>query len=74
MFDSSIGRDVDDLTDVEACAIAAHDKVDKIKAMMEETQYSATESQERLKQWLETAEKRKPPMQTTICKLILRNY
>ena len=57
VFNSSIGRDVDDLTDAVEAAIAAHDKVDKIKAMMEETQYSDTVSQEGLKQWLEAAEK-----------------
>lgn len=57
VFNSSIGRDVDDLTNAVEAAIAAHDKVDKIKAMMKETQYSDTVSQEGLKQWLEAAEK-----------------
>ena len=57
VFNSSIGRDVDDLTDAVEGAIAAHDKVDKIKAMMEETQYADPASQEGLKQWLEAAEK-----------------
>lgn len=57
VFNSAIGRDVDELTDAVEAAIAAHDKVDKIKAMMEETQYSDTVSQEGLKQWLEAAEK-----------------
>lgn len=57
VFDASIGRDVDDLTDAVEAAIAAHDKVDKIKKMMEETQFSDPASQEGLKQWLEAAEK-----------------
>lgn len=57
VFDASIGRDVDDLTDAVEAAIAAHDKVDKIKSMMTETQYSDPVSQEGLKQWLEAAEK-----------------
>jgi len=54
---SSIGRDIDDLTDAVQAAIAAHDKVDKIKSMMEETQYADAASQEGLSQWLEAAQK-----------------
>lgn len=57
VFNSSIGRDIDDLTDAVEAAIAAHDKVDKIKSMQKETQYSDPVSQEALKQWLEAAEK-----------------
>lgn len=57
VFNASIGRDVDELTDAVEAAIAAYDKVDKIKSMMEETQYSDTVSQESLKQWLEAAQK-----------------
>lgn len=57
VFDTAIGRDVDDLTNAVEAAIAAHDKVDKIKSMMNETQYSDPASQEGLKQWLEAAEK-----------------
>lgn len=57
VFNSAIGRDVDDLTDAVEAAIAAHDKVDRIKSMMEETQYSDPASQEALNQWLEAAEK-----------------
>lgn len=57
VFNSSIGRDVDDLTDAVQAAIAAHDKVDKIKSMMEETQYADAASQEGLSQWLEAAQK-----------------
>ena len=57
VFNSSIGRDVDDLTDAVEAAIAAHEKVAKIKSMMEETQYSDTVSQEGLSQWLEAAQK-----------------
>ena len=57
VFNSSIGRDIDDLTDAVQAAIAAHDKVDKIKSMMEETQYADAASQEGLSQWLEAAQK-----------------
>lgn len=57
VFDASIGRDIDELTDAVEAAIAALDKVDKIKSMMTETQYSDVVSQEALKQWLTAAEK-----------------
>lgn len=57
VFDTSIGRDIDDLTDAVEAAIAAHEKVDKIKSMMTETQYSDPVSQEALGQWLKAAEK-----------------
>ena len=57
VFNSSIGRDIDDLTDAVQAAIAAHEKVDKIKSMMEETQYADPASQEGLSQWLEAAQK-----------------
>ena len=55
MFNSSIGRDVDELTDAVEMAIAAHEKVDKINSMMKETQYSDPTYQHGLKQWLEAA-------------------
>lgn len=55
VFDASIGRDVDELAEAVSAAIAAHDKVDKIKSMMKEVQYG--DKQEELQQWLEAAEK-----------------
>ena len=48
---------MDDLTNAVQAAIAAHDKVDKIKEMMTQQQYSDPASQEALGQWLEAAEK-----------------
>ncbi len=57
VFDAAIGRDIDELTNAVQAAIAAHDKVDKIKAMQKEAQYSDPASQEALGQWLEAAEK-----------------
>lgn len=57
VMDASIGRDVDDLTNAVQAAISAHDKVDKIKEMMKEEQYSDVASQTALEQWLEAAEK-----------------
>ena len=57
VLDASIGRDVDDLTNAVQAAIAAHDKVEKIKEMQTQQQYSDPASQEALSQWLEAAEK-----------------
>lgn len=57
VLSSAIGRDVDELTNVVEAAIAAHEKVKKIKSMKEEAQYSDKASQDALDQWLEAAEK-----------------
>ena len=57
VLDASIGRDIDDLTNAVQAAISAHDKVDKLKAMKEETQYNDETSQAALDEWLEAAEK-----------------
>ena len=57
VMDSSIGRDVDELATAVKASIAAHDKVEKLKQMQKEAQYSDPASQEALSQWLEAAEK-----------------
>lgn len=57
VLDSSIGRDIDELTNAVQAAIAAHDKVTKIEEMQKQAQYSDPAAQEGLKQWLEAAEK-----------------
>lgn len=57
VFNASIGRDVDELTEAVEGAIAAHEKVDKINDMLKQEQYSDETSQAELKQWLEAAEK-----------------
>lgn len=57
VFDASIGRDIDELTDIVKGAIAAHEKVAKIEDMMKQEQYAAPEAQEMLGQWLEAAKK-----------------
>lgn len=57
VFDASIGRDIDELTDAMQEAISANEKVEQIKSMMTETQYSDAASQEALSQWLEAAQK-----------------
>ncbi len=57
MLSSSIGRDVDEMTNAVEAAIAAHDKVKQIKNMTTLAQYADEESQAALAQWLEAAEK-----------------
>jgi flagellar hook-associated protein 3 FlgL len=57
VFDSSIGRDVNELLASVKTSIAAHDTVDNIKAMMKETQFSDTASQAKLQEWLDVANK-----------------
>lgn len=69
VFNASIGRDVDELTDSVKAAIAAHEKVDKIKEMMEQEQYADPEMQEKLSEWLEAAEKEATYMDDNMQKL-----
>lgn len=57
VLDASVGRDVDEITNAVQASIAAHDKIDKLKAMQKEQQYSDNASQEKLKEWIEAAEK-----------------
>lgn len=69
VFNSAIGRDVDELTNAVQAAIAAHDKVDKIKEMQKQTQYADPASQAGLKEWLEAAEKEAVYADTNMQKL-----
>lgn len=69
VFDASIGRDVDELTEAVKGAIAAHEKVDKIKEMQQQEQYASPEAQEMLGQWLEAAEKEAAYMDDNMQKL-----
>lgn len=55
VFDSSIGRDVDELVEAVKLAINAHNIVDQITAMKKENQYSSNESQAMLDSWLKEA-------------------
>lgn len=57
VFDSSIGRDVDELINVVQKAIDAHAKVDKLTQMMAEEQYQSIEDQEILQTYLDAAQK-----------------
>lgn len=57
VFDTGIARDVSELMDVVTKAINANDKVDKIKAMMEEETYKDPEYQAKLKTYYDAAKK-----------------
>ena len=57
VFNADIGRDTDELLNIVQDTIDAHDKVDKIKSMMEEDQYQDETSQANLTLWLEAAQK-----------------
>lgn len=57
VFDSSIQRDVTEMITAVNDAIAAHDKVTKLTAMKADSQYASAEYQEKLKTWIEAAEK-----------------
>jgi len=57
VYNSSIGRDVDELTDSVQSAIDAQKTVDSINSMMSSSEYSSTEDQAKLKEWLTSANK-----------------
>ena len=56
VLDTSIKRDVDEMINIVQDAIQAHEKVDKIKSMMAEEQYSGEDSQKILQSYLDAAE------------------
>lgn len=55
VMDTAIKRDVDELINVVQNAIIAHDKVAQIESMMKEAQYADSESQAKLKTYLNAA-------------------
>lgn len=57
IFDGSIQQDMIELKEAVNNSIEAHNKVDKIKAMMAEETYSADEYQAKLTKWLDLAKK-----------------
>ncbi len=59
VLSTSIGRDIYELMDAITAAQNANDKVDKIKALKNNSLYSEGEKQEVLDQWLSAAEKEK---------------
>ncbi|GHU41961.1 hypothetical protein FACS1894111_05080 [Clostridia bacterium] len=73
VFNTAIGRDIDELSDAVEAAIAAHDKVDKIKEMMGQTIYKDADSQKALSEWLEAAQKETDYMDDNMQKLFERN-
>lgn len=56
-FNHDIYQDMDDMIDAVSKAMAAHDKVEKIKEMQKEDQYQADPYPEKLAGWLEIAQK-----------------
>ena len=56
-FNHDIYQDMDDMIDAVSKAMAAHDKVEKIKEMQKEDQYQADPYPEKLDAWLEIAQK-----------------
>lgn len=57
VFDSAIGRDVDDMISAVQAATDAHDKVAKIEEMMKETANLEESRQKELQSWLDAAKK-----------------
>ncbi len=56
-FNHDIYQDMSDMINAVGWSQSAHDKVDKIKAMMEEDQYQSDTYQKKLTKWLEIANK-----------------
>ncbi|MFP3153739.1 flagellar hook-associated protein FlgL [Lachnospiraceae bacterium ZAX-1] len=69
VFDASVGRDVDELTDTLSAAVAAYDKIATIKGMMGQAQYADEASQAKLTEWLEAANKEADYMDDEVQKL-----
>lgn len=57
VFDTSIGRDVDEMIDAVKRAKDANQKVDDIKKMMGMEEYASDKCQEKLEDWLAAAQK-----------------
>lgn len=73
VFDSNLIQDVGDMINAVNAAVNAHDKVDKIKSMMKENQYATDEYQEKLKDWLEAAQKEADYADDNVQKLFSSN-
>ena len=73
VFDSALIQDVGDMISAVSAAITAHDKVDKIKSMMNENQYAADTYQEKLNEWLEAAQKEADYFDDNVQKLFSTN-
>ena len=73
VFDSDVIQDVNDMINAVSAAINAHDKMDKIKSMMKENQYATDEYQEKLKEWLDAAQKEADYADDNVQKLFSSN-
>lgn len=73
VFDSNLIQDVGDMINAVSAAMNAHDKVDKIKSMMKENQYATDNYQEKLKEWLEAAQKEADYADDNVQKLFSAN-
>lgn len=73
VFDSELIQDVGDMINAVSAAINAHDKITKIKSMMNENQYAGDNYQEKLKEWLEKAQKEADYYDDNVQKLFSRN-
>ena len=69
ILNTAIGRDIDELKEAVSAAIAANEKVDKLKEMMLQPKYADEISQAGLKKWLEAANKEKTFADDTMQKL-----
>lgn len=56
-FNHDIYQDMGDMIDVVNRAVAAHDKVDKIKTMLKQDEYQSESDQAQLNEWLKAAQK-----------------
>ncbi len=80
ILSTSIARDVEELMNAVTAAQNANDKYDKIKAMLESSQYEDADSQEALKAWLGNAEREKTLLEERLQSLFsdgitkFRNY
>ncbi len=73
VFDSDVIQDVNDMINAVSAAINAHDKIDKIKSMMKENQYATDQYQEKLKEWLDAAQKEADYADDNVQKLFSSN-
>lgn len=72
VFDSSIARDIEDLTFAVQSAISAYDTVNAIEEMMKQEQYSSAENQQYLESCLEAAKKQADYADNNLQKLYSR--
>lgn len=72
ILSTAIARDVQELMDAITAAQNANDKVDQIKALKNNTEYSSEEDQAILDQWLEAANKEKTCLEDNLKNLFSR--